>query len=215
MATKRSEPEKRVRRRPRQRRGVVTVDAILTAAAHVLESRGLEGTNTNRIAEAAGVSIGSLYQYFPDKQAVMAALLARERRRARDALVGALGQARGRPLPEAVRGALAATLKVAREHAAVHELLFHEVARQVGDAAGGREARRAVEEDVRRFLEERRDEIAVDDPGRAAFTVVQAVNALAHEAMVAPRDELGESALLDEATALVLGYLGAGRGASG
>jgi Tetracyclin repressor-like, C-terminal domain len=64
---------------------------------------------------------------------------------------------------------------------------------------------------VRRFLEARRDEIEVDDVARAAFTIVQSVNALAHEAMVAPRDDLHGEALVDEATALIVGYLRAPR----
>lgn len=51
------------------------VAAILEAAARVLETRGLEGFNTNRVAEAAGVSVGSLYQYFPNKAALLAALV--------------------------------------------------------------------------------------------------------------------------------------------
>jgi AcrR family transcriptional regulator len=185
------------------------VDAILTAAAHVLEAHGLSGMNTNRVAEVAGVSIGSLYQYFPDKNAVLAALLARERGRARDALVAAFAESAERPLAEAVRAALTASLQVVRRHQAIHELLFYEVARMLGDASGGREARRAVEEDVRQFLEARRAEVRVEDLERAAFTLVQSVNALSHEAMVAPRDELGEAALVEEALSLVLGYLGA------
>ncbi|PTS79224.1 TetR family transcriptional regulator [Sphingomonas sp. HMWF008] len=66
------------RKQPLQPRARATVEAILEAAAHILESRGLAGYNTNAVAERAGVSIGSLYQYFPGKDAVMAALIRRE-----------------------------------------------------------------------------------------------------------------------------------------
>ena len=51
------------------------VEAILTAAARVFVEDGLDGATTNRIAEVAGVSVGSLYQYFPNKQALASALL--------------------------------------------------------------------------------------------------------------------------------------------
>jgi AcrR family transcriptional regulator len=54
------------------------VATLLEAAAQVLESKGLEGFNTNAVAERAGVSIGSLYQYFPSKDALTFALMARE-----------------------------------------------------------------------------------------------------------------------------------------
>jgi AcrR family transcriptional regulator len=67
------------RKAPSQPRSGHTVDAILEGAAHILEQRGLEGYTTNAIAARAGVSIGSLYQYFPTKDAVTVALIERER----------------------------------------------------------------------------------------------------------------------------------------
>jgi len=62
------------RRRPKQRRARQTVDAILDAVVRVLKREGVSAITTNRIAEIAGVSIGSVYQYFPDKQAIFVAL---------------------------------------------------------------------------------------------------------------------------------------------
>jgi AcrR family transcriptional regulator len=58
------------RRTPRTTVGTVTVDAIVLAAERVLLSHGVDGLTTNRVAEVAGVSIGSVYQYFPNKQAI-------------------------------------------------------------------------------------------------------------------------------------------------
>lgn len=66
------------RKRPRQARSAATVDAILEAAARILETRGPDGYTTNAVAELAGVSIGSLYQYFPNKEALVGALIQRE-----------------------------------------------------------------------------------------------------------------------------------------
>jgi AcrR family transcriptional regulator len=62
------------RREPKQQRSRQTVDAVLEAVQRVLRRHGVQAITTNRIAEAAGVSIGSLYQYFPDKQAIFMAL---------------------------------------------------------------------------------------------------------------------------------------------
>ena len=67
------------RKQARQARARATQEAIVEAAARILEEDGLSALTTNRIAERAGVSIGSLYQYFPDKQSVIAHLLRRER----------------------------------------------------------------------------------------------------------------------------------------
>lgn len=63
-----------VRRRPKQRRARQTVEAVLDAVIRLLKRGGSEAITTNRIAEVAGVSIGSVYQYFPDKRAIFTAL---------------------------------------------------------------------------------------------------------------------------------------------
>lgn len=71
----------RARKQPRQARSQVTFEAILAAAARILARESLAGFNTNRVAEVAGVSVGSLYQYFPNKAALVAALIEREHER--------------------------------------------------------------------------------------------------------------------------------------
>jgi AcrR family transcriptional regulator len=68
----------KTRKTPAQIRSRATVDVILEAAAQLLESAGERGFNTNALAERAGVSIGTLYRYFPDKQAILLALAHRE-----------------------------------------------------------------------------------------------------------------------------------------
>ena len=64
-------------RRPRQARSRATVEAILEGTAQVLRAEGLEGCTTSKIAKRAGVSVGTLYQYFPHKEAVYEALIDR------------------------------------------------------------------------------------------------------------------------------------------
>lgn len=66
------------RKAPVQRRSAQTVEAVLEAAARILETLGLNGYTTNAVAERAGVSIGSLYQYFPNRDALTVALIERE-----------------------------------------------------------------------------------------------------------------------------------------
>ena len=73
-----SESSKNQRRKPRQARSRATWEAIVEAAAQILERRGPAGFNTNEVAERAGVSIGTLYQYFADKHAILAAAARRE-----------------------------------------------------------------------------------------------------------------------------------------
>ena len=64
----------RPRKQPRQQRAVETRQAILGAAARIFAEYGYAAGTTNRIAEAADLSIGSLYQYFPNKDAILSAL---------------------------------------------------------------------------------------------------------------------------------------------
>jgi AcrR family transcriptional regulator len=71
----------RPRKTPQQSRAEDTVASIIEAAAQVLEADGFEGFNTNAVARRAGVSIGSLYQYFPGKEALTVALIHRETQR--------------------------------------------------------------------------------------------------------------------------------------
>jgi len=74
----------KTRRTPRQPRSEATVDAILEAGFQLLEADGIEALTTNHIAERAGVSVGTLYQYFRGKQAILAALAQRRAAAARD-----------------------------------------------------------------------------------------------------------------------------------
>jgi AcrR family transcriptional regulator len=92
-----------MRKTPRQARAAHTVDAILEAAAQILQSEGEERLNTNRIAERAGFSIGTLYQYFPDKEGILAAIAEREREKIQGAVVKALREIRPEDFEGAVR----------------------------------------------------------------------------------------------------------------
>jgi AcrR family transcriptional regulator len=69
-----TQQDSRRRRKPKQRRAQQTVEAILDAVVRILKREGSRGITTNYVAEVAGVSIGSLYQYFPDKSAIFVAL---------------------------------------------------------------------------------------------------------------------------------------------
>jgi AcrR family transcriptional regulator len=80
----------KTRRIPRQARAGSTVDAILTAALQLLEAGGVELLTTNHVAERAGVSIGTVYQYFADKQAILSALAQRSAAAVRDDIAAML-----------------------------------------------------------------------------------------------------------------------------
>src|ERR1700723_4725649 len=91
------------RKAPGQARSQETVDVILEASARILESEGLRGFNTNAVAAKAGVSVGSLYQYFPNKDAILLALINSFEDATQEAILQALRSGRGRPLKPRLR----------------------------------------------------------------------------------------------------------------
>ena len=81
MAAPRESADNPLRKTPSQTRALRTVDTLFEAATRILASEGEAGFTTNRIAERAGFSIGTLYQYFPSKEAIVVALVRRHRDR--------------------------------------------------------------------------------------------------------------------------------------
>jgi AcrR family transcriptional regulator len=98
-------PEEPLRKRPSQTRALRTVDTLFEAAARILASEGEAGFTTNRVAERAGFSIGTLYQYFPSKEAIVVAMVRRQRERVMRELENLLDEAAAgrRPPEEALR----------------------------------------------------------------------------------------------------------------
>ncbi|MFW6498677.1 TetR/AcrR family transcriptional regulator [Acinetobacter baumannii] len=115
------------RKRPRQARSVATFEAILEAATRILESLGFAGFNTNAVAELAGVSIGSLYQYFPSKDALIVELIRRERAKLSSHIVEAIQQSDATDLKE--------KLKLIIQAAVQHQLSRPQLARTLEFAA--------------------------------------------------------------------------------
>ena len=100
------------RKMPRQARSLETVTVILEASARILESGGLHGFNTNAIAERAGVSVGSLYQYFPNKDAILLALIGCFEESLHDAVLRAVQGGRGQELKPRLRLLVQALVRV-------------------------------------------------------------------------------------------------------
>jgi len=100
------------RKTPRQIRAQATVEAILEASAHILVDFGHGALTTNKIAERAGVSIGSLYQYFPNKEAVMTELIRHKRSRMLAAVDMALDDTRSDVFDTALDAVLASIIQL-------------------------------------------------------------------------------------------------------
>ncbi|MET4685027.1 TetR/AcrR family transcriptional regulator [Brevundimonas faecalis] len=98
------------RKRPTQARSIALVDAILDASAQILEAEGLDALTTNLAATRAGVSIGSLYQYFPNRDAILASLMIRSEATLRSRVTTALSQTPPGDLNQGIRLVVAAAM---------------------------------------------------------------------------------------------------------
>jgi AcrR family transcriptional regulator len=191
-----------------QKRSRATVSTLLEATARVLVREGFDKASTNRIAEVAGVSVGSLYQYFPSKEALVAALIDRHNEEVMRAVRGELAEAVNLPIAQAVRKLVAVAIKAHRIDPKLHRVLAEQIPR-VGrlEKAGTFNQQNYVLFSA--YLERHRDKIRVVDLALASFVCVTTIEALTHTAVLHHKvvsDEAME-ALADEATRLVVGYL--------
>ncbi|MBA3394333.1 MAG: TetR family transcriptional regulator [Deltaproteobacteria bacterium] len=199
------------RKRPRQHRSKATVDTILGATARVLVKQGFDGLTTNSVAEAAGVSIGSLYQYFPNKEALVAALIEQHVEQMNAAILDELTRVAALPMAEAVRAVIELTIRAHSIEPELHRVLTEQVPR-VGRMARLAEADGICRRMVAGILAARRDELAIGDPDTAAFVLVASIEAITHRAALFAPERLRDPRLIDEAVALVTRYLGVADG---
>ncbi len=195
------------RKRPRQARSKATVDTILVATTRVLVKQGFDGLSTNAVAIAAGVSIGSLYQYFPNKEALVSALIDRHMEEMNAAILAELTRVAKLPLAEAARGVIELTIKAHAIDPELHRVLTEQVPR-IGKLARLRELDEICHRMVAGLLSARKDELAIRDPDLAAFILVSTIEAIVHRAALLYPNKLRDPRLVDEATVLVTRYLG-------
>ena len=193
-----------------QERSRLTVDALLGATARVLLKEGYDRASTNRIAEVAGVSIGSLYQYFPSKEALVAAVIDRHTQNISEVTRNALVKAAALPIEAAAREFVSVAIDGHRVNPKLHGVLAEQIP-HVGRLQN-------IEANVREgyalvggYLEAHRDEIDVEDLDLAAFVVVTVVEALTHAAVLRRPDILADEKadrFVDDVTRLLVRYLG-------
>jgi AcrR family transcriptional regulator len=195
------------RKRPRQDRSKATVDAILAATAQVLVSKGFDGLTTNAVAEVAGCSIGSLYQYFPNKEALVAALIEHHLDIKSARTVAELQRVATLPVPQAVRAMIVMTMEGYRDEPELKRVLIEQVPR-VGRMAKIAALHSGTLQTVTALLRARQKEMRIGDPDMAGFILMSAIEAICQRAALFEPQRLRDPALIDEATAMVVRYLG-------
>ena len=196
------------RKEASQERSRATVDALVDATARILVREGFDKASTNRIAEVAGVSVGSLYQYFPSKEALVAAVIERHQQEILQLVRGELAKVANQPIERGIRTLVAMAVKAHRLDPKLHRVLAEQIPR-VGKLEKVETFNRENHALFKTYLESHRREIRAADLGLAAFVCVTSIEALTHTAVLHHDIVSGEAteALVDEATRLVVGYL--------
>lgn len=192
-----------------QERSRATVDALVEATARILVKEGFDKASTNRIADVAGVSVGSLYQYFPGKEALVVAVIDRHNRETMKIVRRALVEIVSLPMEQAVRRLVTVAVHAHRVDPKLHRVLSEQIPR-VGKLEQVESFNREYFALFKSFLERHGDEIRTVDLGLAAFVCVTSIEALTHNAVLHHSKTLSDAAmdaLVDEATRLVVGYL--------
>jgi AcrR family transcriptional regulator len=194
------------RKAPTQDRSKATVDAIMQATEKVLLEDGWDAANTNRVAEVAGVSIGSLYQYFPSKESLLASLWAT----LRDDMVGSiaevmleLGDASLEDATEEIVGTMWAAY-------AERMPLMKIVVREGPMVDARRKLDRANQDLVgvlRGFVEKYGQRIDPVSSAATAYALAHSIDGVLLNGVLDRPDELPTTAFLDELQRLALGYL--------
>ena len=201
MAAKK--PQEKPRRRPSQQRSRESVDVIIEASAQVLQEYGYKGATTNRIAERAGVSVGTLYQYFKNKDEIFDALIQQEGVRYLSALEDNIPGVEV-PLRQAIRNLLEAGYS---QHPLVMGLrVAMRNLPSVAYAQRSRYLRRELHRLVVKFLENRGPIDGLDDLSLAADVIIAQCEGLTYLGRV---DRSAEE-LIDVLTEALTRYLLAG-----
>ena len=205
------------RKTPKQERSRATVEALLDATAALLVEEGYPRTTTNRIAKRAGVSVGSLYQYFPNKESVVAALIERFIDAQFEILSTRLAETildPEREIEEHVRDLVVALLEIKKLEPELARVLFEQT-----PAVGKLEmlqiwVERAVAV-VEAAIRARGAQLRPVDPALAAHLLVNAIHGIMHYSVLHRPEYIASEEFVDEVSTLILSYLAQtpGRGA--
>lgn len=192
-------PSATPRKKPRQARSLVTVEAILEAAAHILAKDGYAGFTTNRVAERAGVSIGSLYQYYPNKQSLLAALHARHLDQIMASGAAILRDSDDCSLAEALDRLVGTIVSIHLDSDGLHRVVAEETPESLSKAT--------TLELVRNLLDRYQEVLKLEDPDLVAYMLSVTTKAVIHGTLRDRPEDLRERRVERELVRMFLAYL--------
>jgi len=199
-------PQVSPRKAPRQSRSQATVTAILDATAHILVEHGFAAASTNAVAERAGVSVGSLYQYFPNKDALVSALHARHGEQMMAAIQRALTKAMDATLIDALAGLIEATVEAHCVDADLHRVLEQQLGGMDMDALHDKYVD-VMEDRIVMLLARHRDEVTAPNLKLASYMLLNAAHGLIHAVVLQRPKGISLKHATQEIVSMMMAYL--------
>ncbi len=193
------------RRQPRQPRSIATVDAVLEASARVFERRGYVQATTNEIAEVAGVSVGSLYQYFPDKDALLTALHERHVETLTDAMLQAM-QTPNQGVEDTLTAVVRCCIRVHFDQPRLQRLL-HVLFPQLAYPREASAETLRLGRELSLWLQAKNAGLSPEQAARAANTLLIMGESLVHAAVLSPESDIDLLVREQDIIVALLGYL--------
>jgi AcrR family transcriptional regulator len=194
------------RKLPRQARSKDTVNSIVTAATRVLVRDGYERANVNAIADLAGVGIGSLYQYFPSKEALVAEVIKRHADKMLEVFQQDLAELAFLPMPEACRGIVRRAIAAYSVDPALRRVINRDMPGH-GAFSRSRDFDQMLAELLRGYLAFQHTIVRPKNLDLAVKILTSAVEAVIVRVVADDPTLLGPEELVDELTRLILGYV--------
>ncbi len=187
------------KRRPLQQRSRETIEVIVRATAQILSREGTARVTTNRVAEKAGVSVGSIYQYFPDKEALVAEVRRRYDEAFRERMLALVGSVATLPLGDAIERCVRAMIAVHADDTGLHNAV---------SAAGIAEPeRRLLHQVAASWLDAHRDEVRRPDHALAAAVALDVMEGIIHGVALRDPERLVRDEFAVEVTDMLVRYL--------
>jgi AcrR family transcriptional regulator len=199
-----TKPLQKPRKLPKQERSQATVSAILIATTRILTEEGYDKFNTNRVAELAGVSVGSLYQYFPNKESLLYALGEHHANEMAQLAQHHLEDLGDRSILEALQQIVKAVLAAYEVNPKLYRILHQQVPRseemqKLDDAR--------IEQMLYAFLALHRDQLRPQNLDITVFIISRTIKALLYDAIVVRPNLLKNGELEQEIMRMLSSYL--------
>ncbi len=201
-----NKPPTTPRKLPRQDRSRITVEAIIEATTHILVEEGYDKANTNRIAERAGISIGSLYQYFPNKESLVTALMEQHAQEMVELVGTKLDRLFDSPLEIAIPEIITAIIAAHAINPRLHQVLSEEIPYSERSPKM-QQANERISILIRAYLERWRDYIQPQNIDLTVFILSRTVDSLCHAAVIEQPHLVSDSQFEQEVSNLLLAYL--------